>query len=130
MDEINPSDQGTWNDAQEYLKTIQMIRRELTNAFINNDIDDIYKLLSNYWCELSEWVTDKERSKYDSYRLECMIAYDKINHLKSLGVTSIPRPLFEKFWEWRNALNKLKNNKGLTMRKGDDPGLALGGGHY
>ena len=64
----NESEQGAFNAAVEYLRTITAIEREIDTAFLETNYTKVNILLDILWGELHEWM--KENIKKDETQSE------------------------------------------------------------
>lgn len=124
------SEQGAFNAAVEYLKTLTAIERELDISFIDQDYKKIDRLLDVLWMELSEWFKEEEEKKQDEIRKNQKEAHQK--YLEAMGKqkTSIGTSIIEQYIIRYKSLKKIIHDKALRMPKKDDPAFALTGGRY
>lgn len=129
MDSVE-SEQGAFNAAIEYLRTLTTIERNIIEAFMTQNFEESHNLLDCYWLVLAEWFNPTEEKEHDVLRQEQHKAHSEIIQSKQNGKKSISRDLIEKYYTRFKALNKIIHKKGLRMPKKDDPAFALGGKSY
>ncbi len=124
------SEQGAFNFALEYLKTLMIIERNIIDAFTRQDFESAGGLLDMYWLELAEWFKPEEHTEHSVLRKAQNKASSEITRLRINGKKSLPAELVEAYYDRFRMLNTIIHRKGLRMPKKDDPAFALGGRNY
>ena len=134
----NPeSEQGAFNAAIEYLKTLTAIERQIDMAFLRQDYTELNQLLDVLWAELSEWMKPQDQKKpnrtiqyHDNLRTLQKKAYQQIMEDKRKNKHTLKTTDLEAHWNRYKALKKLIHDSGMRMPKMSDPAFAMGGKHY
>lgn len=125
------SEQGSYNYAQKYLERIDtQVIQPLNVAFANDNYKLQYKILMVFYSEVCEWMNKKEEPFYLDLRKKATTSYNIIQNAINRNKRTVPTSAIESLWTLNVQLRKLMHKKGLTMRKMDDPAMALGGKNY